>query len=90
MVADNYSNQAISLIDPEGDSRSLNECNGELRQLTEWYHLWIAEVEAMRRIGVASRVGFVFLGTLITCAFALALCGTEVVDLTDLLYQVEF
>jgi hypothetical protein len=33
----------------------------------------------MRRVGIASRVGLVFLGTLITCAFALALCGTDVV-----------
>jgi hypothetical protein len=33
----------------------------------------------MRRVGIASRVGLIFLGTLLTCAFAVALCGTAVV-----------
>ena len=50
-----------------------------LHQLTRWYHSGIAEVEEMRRVGIASRAGLVFLETLITCSFAFALCGTDVV-----------
>jgi hypothetical protein len=49
------------------------------RQLTGWYDYWTDEVKTMRRVGLASRVGIVFLGTLLTCAFARASCGTDVV-----------
>ena len=50
-----------------------------LRQLTQWYHPRITEVEEMHRVGIASRVGLVFLEALLTSGFALAWCGTDVV-----------